>query len=79
MKTDKTNTVFCNKVKKMETNDLLTEIFRRLESFIRFYGYSPKNILLNKEDYYRIQNYNEYILRNIDNIDYLLCMRVYYE
>jgi hypothetical protein len=78
MELDKINTVFCEKIKKLEIEDLLNEIFRRFEAFIRFYGYSPNNITLKITDYYRIKIANENLFKKVDDDEYLLGMKVHY-
>lgn len=73
---NKKNTIFCEKIPKLEMNDLLGEIFKRLSFFNTFYGYSPENILMNVNDYFRIKKERPNVLLKKGDGYYILGMRI---
>ena len=64
------NTVFVDRYEYEKTNDLLNEIVRRLEVFVRFNGYTPENVQLNVNQYYEIIDYNSSLIKKVDVKDY---------
>lgn len=76
MNLDRKNTIFCDRIQKMEINDLLGEIFKRLAYFNTFYGYCPANILLNPRDYFKIQKEKPNVILKKDDNYYILGMRI---
>lgn len=76
MRYDQRDTVLAKNLKHDNLNDKLNEIMRRLELFIMFYGYSPKQILLNFETFEEIQNKRSDLFRIFDEEYYLLNMKV---
>lgn len=75
---DKKITIYCNKIPKLETNILLNIILERLEKFVKFYGTTPQNILLNPYDYSRIKEERPDVIKSIYDNDYILGMKVVY-
>lgn len=76
MRYDQKETVLAKNLKYDNLNDKLNEIMRRIELFIMFYGYSPKQILLNFETFEEIQNKRSDLFRIFDEEYYLLNMKV---
>ena len=76
MNLERNNTVYCDRFNYSNLNELLGEIFRRLINFNRFYGYSPKNLVIKYEDYKKIKQEKANIISTKNNQDYILCMRV---
>lgn len=67
---DKTNTIFIDRYKHTNTNDLLNEIFRRLEIFNKFNGYAPENVQLDVNQYFEIMDHRPDLIKKVDVKDY---------
>lgn len=77
MNLEKNNTLFCDKIERLEMNELLGEIFRKLSVFNINKGYCPDNILLRYEDYLRIKKERPNVISIKDDKEYILCMCIY--
>ena len=73
----KDNTVFADRFECENTNQLLNEILRRLETFYKSNGYSPKNLKMTVDMYYKIREYNPNLIKfEKGNGAYILGMKV---
>lgn len=74
---DKNNTVFVEKYEYKNVNDLLNEILRRLEYFRYHNGYTPINLKMTADMYFKIMNYNPNLIKFIKGDGaYILGMKV---
>ena len=63
--------------KYKDVNQLLNEIMRKAETFIRWNGYLPESLRLNVNQYYDIRGYKPELIKKIDYDGYyILGMRV---
>lgn len=76
MRVDKNTTLICTNLNKEKINDLLEEIFQKMGAFEYHQGHTPKNILLNPNDYMRIKKEKSNVLITKDGNDYILTMKI---
>lgn len=73
---NRTNTIFVDKYEYKDVNELLGEIFRRMDSFNYHNNYTPENVKMSVKQYYDIRNYKEDLFMEKDKSYYILCMKV---
>lgn len=76
MRYDQKETVLAKNLKCDNLNDKLNGLMKRLELFVMFYGYSPKQVLINFDTFEEIKNKRSDLFRIFDEEYYLLNMKV---
>ncbi len=76
MRVDKNKTLICTNLNKDKINDLLGEIFQKMNSFEYHQGYISENILLSPNDYMKIRKQAPNVLIEKDGNDYILSMKI---
>lgn len=72
----KKETIFVDRYKEKNVNDLLGEIFWLMSNYSRNYGDIPKEVKMTAKQYYKIREHKEDLIKEKDKEYYILCMKV---
>lgn len=73
---NRNNTVYVERYKYKDTNELLNEILKRIAIFCKYSGYDPTNILMSSKQYFDIIKFNPNVISKKGNDYYILCTKI---
>jgi len=73
---NRSNTVYVDKYKYEDANELLGEIFKRVSIFCKYNGQAPSNIMMSSKQYFDIRKFNPNVISKKGDDYYILCAKI---